>query len=114
MFVPKCVKNISLGGMAFPVFLPELVKKTKKTKNGVITEVAIDLVNQAKELPPASTTDLKTLLDAGVTPDVVKAKMFGSGSIDGARFAALEAGEPEQTDKKEQEQNQEQTNKEGK
>ena len=108
MFIPKCTPR-RVGGFAvsIPVFLPEIVKKKKMTKDGEITQVSVQLVNQAKDLPDSSTTDLDVLLAAGKSPDVVRAPMFGKSEVDYNQVVSSLKGENQQQTNS---QNQQQTN----
>lgn len=110
MFIPKCVQNNTMGGFAFRCYLPEIVKKRKKTKGGEITEISLELVDQSKELPDPITTDLATQLAAGVPLDVVRAKMFGSGSVAGEIIPELSEQDNSNKEENSQQPNLEQLN----
>lgn len=64
-----------------PIFLPELVTKTKKTKTGEVMSTSIELVNQCKDLPELEEYDYQTLIDAGVPLKQVGSKMFDAGHV---------------------------------
>lgn len=83
MFVPKCTPR-RVGGfsLSMPIYLPEVVKERKMTKDGEVVKVKLESVNQAKQLPDSSTTDLGILLAAGKSPDVVRTPMFGKSEVD--------------------------------
>lgn len=83
MFVPKCAPQ-RVGGfsVSMPVFLPEVVKKKKMTKDGEVVKVSVEMVNQAKSLPDSVTTDLATLIAAGVSPEVIRQPMYGKSEVD--------------------------------
>ena len=99
-----------MGGFAFRCYLPEIVKKRRKTKNGEITEISLELVDQSKELPDPITTDLATQLAAGVPLDVVHAKMFGSGSVAGEIIPELSLKDDTNKGENSQQTNSQQTN----
>lgn len=107
MFIPKCTP-CRVGGfsVSIPIYLPELVKQRKMTKDGEVVKVSLESVNQSKELPDSSTTDLSVLLAAGKSPDVVRAPMFGKSEAD---YSQLVSNILEQ-EKKPSSQNSQQTN----
>lgn len=83
MFIPKCTPR-RVGGfsVSMPVFLPEVVKKRKMTKDGEVVKSTVEMVNQAKDLPDSKTTDLATLIAAGKSPEVIRQPMFGKNEVD--------------------------------
>lgn len=116
MFIPKCTPR-RVGGFAvsMPIYLPEIVKKRKMTKDGEVVKVTVEMVNQAKELPDSVTTDLSTLLAAGVSPEVIRQPMFGKNEVDYNQIIDnIKKEDNTQSNSKNQEQsnskNQEQTN----
>lgn len=98
MYIPHRSGYPLSGGCR--VFLPELVTKTKHTKHGDLTEIAVERVDQSKQLPSMEEFELKNQLAAGVPLEQVRTTMYDSGDINLSSEAILSDVKPSQESEK--------------
>lgn len=84
----RCRQKMERFG-AFPTF--DYVHNPDKLGHVVVEKVSNNL-----KLPPAETTDLKTMLEQGVNLERVNTTVLGSGSFDFSHIQTPSDDEPEQ------------------